>query len=278
MKIYFCKNNFFGHIVFLTLLLTMASYPKSALADSPPGNHDGGVYNFGPIDYSKPPTLIPPRPPLPSGNTPPNDPPPINPPPSPPVFPPPFFPGANPGSPGIPIIGITFSAWNPSGSADPIFSVFFSRELGGQQVGFSSLKLIIPKTAFNQQNTVLVASNFLVASKNPLDVLSTINNSIGDDISLVEQDTEDLKANLESLLPSENQLNISALAPTNAAAQKLQNSMSGLLKKLNEIPNDNAEVVVAKQSVLNELSKSVVGLEKTNDWIKAINEAVAQSE
>jgi len=54
--------------------------------------------------------------------------------------------------------------------------------------------------------------------------------------------------------------------------------MSGLLKKLNEIPNDNAEVVVAKQSVLNELSTSVVGLEKTNDLIKAINEAVAQSE
>ncbi|PZV22515.1 MAG: hypothetical protein DCF12_20565 [Snowella sp.] len=149
---------------------------------------------------------------------------------------------------------------------------------GGQQGGSGSLKLVVPKTAFNQQNTILVASNILLASKNPIDVLSTINNSIGNDISLVEQGTENLKANLESLLTSENRVNISALAPTNASAQKLQNSMSGLLKKLNEIPNDNAEVVVAKQNVLNELSKSVVGLEKTNDLIKAINKAVAQSE
>ena len=138
--------------------------------------------------------------------------------------------------------------------------------------------MVVPKTAFNQQNTVLVVSNIVVASKNPIDVLSMINNSIGNDISFVEQDTQDLKANLESLLPSENRVNLSALAPTNASAQKLQNSMSGLLKKLNEIPNDNAEVVVAKQNVLNELSKSVVGLEQTNDLIKAINQAVAQSE
>jgi len=47
MKIYFWKNNFlFKHIAFLTLFLTMASYPKSALADSPSGNHDGGGYSF----------------------------------------------------------------------------------------------------------------------------------------------------------------------------------------------------------------------------------------
>ena len=132
--------------------------------------------------------------------------------------------------------------------------------------------MVVPKTAFNQQNAILVAN------KNPIDVLSTINNSIGNDISFVRQDTEDLKANLESLLPSENRVNISALAPTNASAQKLQNSISVLLNKLNEIPNDNAEVVVAKQDVLNELSISVVRLEKTNDLIKAINKAVAQSE
>lgn len=255
MKIYFCKNNFlFRYIVFLTLLLTMASYPKSASAQTNKGNHDR--WRVNPYDP------LPPRP-----ITPGNPYSPIRPAPSP-----------TPRWPGRITSGATLSEWNSVASADPILSAFFSRELGGQQVGFSSLKLIIPKTAFNQQNTVLVASNFLVASKNPIDVLSTINNSIGNDISLVGQDTEDLKANLESLLPAENQLNISALAPTNASAQKLHNSMSGLLKKLNEIPNDNAEVVAAKQSVLNELSTSVVGLEQTNDWIKAINEAVAQSE
>jgi|688.fasta_scaffold571836_1 hypothetical protein len=222
MKIYFWKNNsLFRHIVFLTLLLTMPSYPKSALAQL-----------FPPI-IIVPPVIYPPR-----------------------------------RLHDRRIVAVSFPS-NGSGSrlgTVTIGNVPFGSPSGSQQDG---------SVGASQINVLLTGGS---GGASQINVLLTIDNSIGNDIGFVGQNIQDLKANLESLVPGENQVNINALASTNASAQTLQNSISVLLNKLNEIPNNNAEVFVAKQNVINELSTSVVGLEQTNDFIKAINEAVAQSE
>jgi methyl-accepting chemotaxis protein len=118
----------------------------------------------------------------------------------------------------------------------------------------------------------------LIASKNAVDIVSRINNQISDHIDVVGQDTEDFQANLRLLIPSENQVNLSALAPTNVSAQKLRNSILGLLHELNQIPDNSTEVSNAKQMILNDLSVSVVNLEQTNDLIQSITQAVGQSE
>ena len=261
MKIYFWKNNFlFRHVAFLTLLLTMASYPKSALAC--PGSCEGGSgRNQNQSDRS--------------GFE--------------------FFRDViDPivdnlvelieGSGGAESIGKAISeAKDVKGTLEGAGAALEGAGKGAgaalEGAGKGAAEIIRawkdPSGSGNQQGSPSPSS-----SGNQKGSPSSINNSIGNDIRLVGLNIEYFNANLESLLPSpsKNLVNISALAPTNASAQKLQNSMSGLLKKLDEIPNDNAEVVVAKQNVLNELSKSVVGLEKTNDLIKAINKAVAQSE